>query len=138
MSFRFNSESLLPVVCAEPDSLPGVLKDLNIALSSFGENPTDQDLADLVSCAAHQTLTVFSQVARGKKDLSASDRAESERLLQQLTGHRMAGIAAVVSQNQSYNEAKRSALELRLSELTSRQQEIQGALREVHEGSLGA
>lgn len=120
-------------------------------------------------------------MARGKKDLSASDRAESERLLQQLTGHRMAGIAAVVAQvrrlvletkersyhfffftliyltchefacnksdlnvssvhpqNQSYNEAKRSALELRLSELTSRQQEIKGALREVHEGSLGA
>nr|XP_027235665.1 uncharacterized protein LOC113826968 [Penaeus vannamei] len=126
------------VVCAEADNLPAVLEDLNIALSSFGENPTDEDLADLVSCAAHQTLTVFSQVARGKKDLSASDRAESERLLQQLTGHRMAGIAAVVAQNQSYNEAKRSALELRLSELTSRQQEIKGALREVHEGSLGA
>lgn len=62
MSFICNSESLFPVVCAEADSLPGVLKDLNIALSSFGENPTDQDLADLVSCAAHQTLTVFSQV----------------------------------------------------------------------------
>lgn len=37
-------------------------------------------------------------MARGKIELSASDRAESERLLQQLTGHRMAGIAVVVAQ----------------------------------------
>lgn len=52
--------------------MPAVLEDLNIALSSFGENPTDEDLADLVSCAAHQTLTVFSQVITCGRSLSVS------------------------------------------------------------------
>nr|XP_053630331.1 uncharacterized protein LOC128687000 [Cherax quadricarinatus] len=125
--------SLPPVDACEnsEDALPKSLEDLAKALGALVAEPSSNGLQRDVTCAAHRTLTAFSQVVRGSSQLSSNEREEVKSLLRHLNDEKMKEVATILSKSEDINTAKMVELEKELEQLEGRKRQLQESLRQT-------